>query len=65
MHPYVEALIENDLHYRVSVPANVLHPREGEYVMAYAPARCLALSGLQENFVLHMVRRCRLTPPSG
>ena len=47
-------LVEDDLHYRVRVPANVLHPRAGEFVMAFLPARCLAEAGLQENFVLHM-----------
>ena len=26
-------LVEADLHYRVRVPANVLHPRQGEHVM--------------------------------
>ena len=31
--------------------------REGEHVMAYLPARCLAEAGLQENFVLHMDER--------
>lgn len=26
-------LVDGDLHYRVRVPANVLHPTAGEYVM--------------------------------
>jgi hypothetical protein len=26
-------LVDGDLHYRVRLPANVLHPREGEHVM--------------------------------
>jgi len=51
------ALVADDLHYRVRLAANVLHPREGEYVMAYLPARCLAEAGLQENFALHMDER--------
>jgi len=49
------ALAEADLPYRVSLPANVLHPRaRHERVVAFIPARCLAESGLQEHFVLHM-----------
>jgi hypothetical protein len=41
----------------VRVPSNVLHPRDGEYTMAYIPARCLADAGLQENFALHADER--------
>ena len=49
------ALVEADLPYRVSLPANALHPRaRHERVVAFIPARCLAESGLQEHFVLHM-----------
>ena len=49
------ALAEADLPYRVSLPANALHPRaRHERVVAFIPARCLAESGLQEHFVLHM-----------
>jgi len=55
--PAFTALVERDLHYRVRLAANVLHPREGEYVMAYLPARCLSEAGLQENFALHMDER--------
>ena len=46
-------LVEDDLPYRVRVPANVLHPRKGVGVMASIPARCLADAQLQENFALH------------
>ena len=35
----------------------MLHPRDGEYTMAYIPARCLADAGLQENFALHADER--------
>ena len=40
-------LVDDDLNYRVRLPANVLHPRADEHVVAYVPARCLAEAGLQ------------------
>ena len=51
------ALVERDLPYRVSLPANVFRPAPGERVVAFIPARCLAESGLQEHFVAHMDER--------
>ena len=51
------ALVERDLPYRVSLPANALHPVRDERVVAFIPARCLAESGLQEHFVAHMDER--------
>tara|TARA_B110000240_G_scaffold98356_1_gene111380 strand:+ start:782 stop:1852 length:1071 start_codon:yes stop_codon:yes gene_type:complete len=56
-HDFIEKfnyLSENDLPYRIALPANVLHPRRDEKVIAFLPAKCLAESGLQENFALHM-----------
>jgi hypothetical protein len=50
-------LVERDLPYRVSLPANALHPVQNERVVAFIPARCLAESGLQEHFVAHMDER--------
>ena len=50
-------LVDDDLNYRVRLPANVLHPRADEHVVAYVPSRCLADAGLQENFALHMDER--------
>ena len=50
-------LVERDLPYRVSLPANALHPVLNERVVAFIPARCLAESGLQEHFVAHMDER--------
>ena len=50
-------LVERDLPYRVSLPANALHPVQKERVVAFIPARCLAESGLQEHFVAHMDER--------
>ena len=47
------ALVDADLNYRVAVPANVVHPRPDERVIAFLPARCLADAGLQEHFALH------------
>ena len=51
------ALVERDLPYRVSVPANVFHPSCDARVVAFVPARCLAEAGLQEHFVAHMDER--------
>ena len=50
-------LVARDLVYRVRVHSNVLHPVDGEYTMAYLPARCLADAGLAETFALHADER--------
>lgn len=52
-----DALVAADLVYRVRVHSNVLHPVDGEYAMAYLPARCLADAGLAETFALHADER--------
>jgi len=52
-----DALVAADLVYRVRVHSNVLHPVDGEYTMAYLPARCLADAGLAETFALHTDER--------
>ena len=50
-------LVAADSAYRVRVHSNVLHPVDGEYTMAYLPARCLADAGLAETFALHTDER--------
>jgi hypothetical protein len=53
-------LLEDDLPYRIALPANVLRPASDETVMAFLPSRCLAESGLREHFVLHVDERANV-----
>ena len=49
----LNALVENDGTYRVRVPSNIISAREGSYVMASLPARCLSASNLADALTLH------------
>ena len=49
----LNALVENDGTYRVRIPSNIVSAREGSYVMASLPARCLSAASLADALTLH------------
>ena len=49
----LNALIARDGVYRVRVPSNIVSAREGSYVMASVPAKCMASSGLVDALTVH------------
>ena len=47
------ALARRGLSYRVRIPSNIVSAREGSYVMASLPARCVIAAGLVDALTLH------------